>query len=159
MRDLSIDSKGLEGLPFRLLIVAVIMGISIPAVLASWSNAERQHLENSLNSELNYLTVRIVQVYQAGPGNVVTVDVNLESGTFTEIEYVLVGDNLESAWRTAIRWKLSGQGENVIAIEDGIPVCSNNGDALHLSPGWHSIYLETKKEESGLVFVEISVLD
>lgn len=159
MRDLVIDNKGVEGLPLKLLIVAIIMGISIPAVLASWHNAERQHTENSLRSELNYLIVRIVQVYQAGPGNAVSVELNLESGVLSSIEYVLVGDNLESPWRSAIRWKLSGQAEDIFAIDDGIPVCSTDGGALRLSPGWHSVYLEVKKEESGLLFVEISVLD
>lgn len=154
-----IDQRGVEGLPLKLLIVAIVMGISIPAVLASWSNAERQHTENSLRSELNYLETRIVQVYQAGLGNAISVKLHIESGMLASIEYVLVGDGLDSPWRSAIRWKLSGQAESLVAIEDDIPVCSEDGNALRMSPGWHYLYLEAKKEESGLLYVEISVTD
>ncbi|MCK4443036.1 MAG: hypothetical protein KAW09_00730 [Thermoplasmata archaeon] len=159
MRNLTLDRNGIEGLPLKLLITAVVMGISIPAVLAAWSNVEKVQTENSLRSEINYLILRIRQVHRAGPGNSVTVDVNLDSGMFTSIEHVLVGDGLQSQWRSTIRWKLGGESEQVIPIDDGIPVVGNDGKAFRLTEGHSSLYLEVKKEESGLVFVEISVQD
>jgi hypothetical protein len=148
-----------EGLPLRLIIVAIVMGISIPSVLALWSNVEKQQTENAVRAELNYLMLRIGQVHRSGPGNAISVELNLRSGMMSSIEYVLVGDDLDSPWRSAIRWKLNGQGEELIAIENDVPVCSNSGVAFQLSEGHNLLYLETKKKENGLVFVEISALD
>jgi hypothetical protein len=154
-----IDDKGLEGLPLKLLITAIVMGISIPAILATWSNVEKVQVENSLQSEMNYLVLRIQQVYRAGLGNSISLDINLDSGMFTSIDHFLVGDDLESPLKGTIRWKLSGDSERVTLINDGIPVCGIDGKAFRLVEGQSSLYLEVKKEESGLVFVEISVQD
>lgn len=159
MKNLRADEKGLEGLPLKLLITAIVMGISIPAILATWSNVEKVQVENSLRSEMNYLILRIHQVHRAGPGTSISLDVNLDSGMFTSIDYVLVGDSQGSPLKGTIRWKLGGEQEKVIPIKDGIPVCGKDGKAFRLTEGHSSLYLETKKEESGLVFVEIFVQD
>lgn len=159
LRNLARDKKAIEGLPLKLLITAIVMGISIPAVLAMWSNVEKVQVESSIQSEVNYLMLRIQQVHRSGPGNAITVEIHLDSGMFAQIEYVLVGDELEDPFKGTIRWKLSGDSERVILIEDGIPVCGKDGKAFRLAEGHSSLYLEVKKEESGLVFVEVSVRD
>lgn len=159
MRYLTGDSKGIEGLPLKILIVALVLGISIPSVLAIWTNAEVQRIENSLRSELDYLNLRIVQIYRSGPGNAISFKLEIDSGMVSSIEYVLVGDNLDGPLRSTLRWKISGRSEAIIAIEDDVPVCSKEGGAFPLSEGYHTIYLVAKKREDGLVFVEISTLD
>ena len=159
MKRLEEDENGIEGLPLKLLITAIVMGISLPAILATWSNVEKVQVENSLQSEMNYLILRIQQVHRAGPGNSIGVDVNLDSGMFTSVDYVLVGDGLDSPFKSTIRWKLSGDSERVIPIKDGVPVCGKDGKAFRLAEGHSSLYLEVKREENGLVFVEISVQD
>lgn len=159
LKNLADDKKAIEGLPLKLLITAIVMGIAIPAVLAMWSNVEKVQVENSVRSEMNYLVLRIQQVHRSGPGNAVIVEIDLDSGVFTRIDHVLVGDSLSSPLKGTIRWKLGGGQENIIPIEDGIPVCGKNDEALKLAEGHSSLYLEVKKEESGLVFVEISVRD
>lgn len=159
MRDLAGDESGIEGLPLKLLILAIVMGISVPSILAMWSNVERVQIENRLESEMDYLIIRIQQVHRSGPGNAMSVEVNLKSGLMTSIEYVRVGDNLGSQTRSTIRWKLYGEAENTLLIEDQIPVCGRNTDAFELNEGHSSLYLEVKKKESGLVYVEISSQD
>jgi len=159
LRDLAEDERGIEGLPLKLLILAIVMGISVPSILAMWSNVERVQIENRLESEMDYLIIRIQQVHRSGLGNAMSVEVNLKSGLMTSIEYVRVGDNLSSQTRSTIRWKLSGEAENTLLIEDQIPVCGRNTDAFELNEGHSSLYLEVKKKESGLVYVEISSQD
>ncbi len=159
MRNLPGDERGIEGLPLKLLILAIVMGISVPSILAMWSNVERVQIENHLESEMDYLIIRIQQVYRSGPGNAMSVEVNLKSGLMTSIEYVRLGDNLSSEMRSTIRWKLSGEAENTLLIEGQIPVCGRSTDAFELNEGHSSLYLEVKKKEEGLVYVEISSQD
>ncbi len=158
-RNLRDDEKAVEGLPLKLLITAIVMGIVIPSIFAAWSNVEKVQVESSLRSELNFLILRIQQVHRSGPGNAVTVEIYLDSGMFTRIDHVLIGDSLTSPLKGTIRWKFSGGQENTIPIGDGIPVCGSDGKAFRLVEGHSSLYLEVKKEESGLVFVEISARD
>jgi hypothetical protein len=153
------NEEAIEGMPLKLLIVALVMGITIPSVLAMWANVERVQTENHLMAEMDYLNIRIGQVYRGGPGNIITVDLELESGLMTSIDYVLVGGELDTPWRSTIRWKLAGEGENMVPIDDGIPVCGESGQAFELSEGHSYLYLEGKKKEDGLLFVEISVVN
>jgi hypothetical protein len=149
----------LEGMPLKLLIVALVMGITLPSVLAMWANVEKVQTGNHILSEMDYLNIRINQVYRSGPGNTITVEVDLKSGVFTSVDYVMIGGRLDTHWKSTIRWKLAGEGENVIPIDGGIPVCGENGGTYELNEGHSSLYLKAKKKEDGLVFVEISVAD
>lgn len=159
MRPAVGNEDAIEGMPLKLLIVALVMGITIPSVLAMWANVEKVQTENRLMSEMDYLSIRIGQVYRSGPGNIIAVDFELKSGLMTSIDYVLVGGELDTPWRSTIRWKMAGEGENMIPIDDGIPVCSEGGQAFELSEGHSYLYLEGKKKEDGLLFVEISVVN
>ncbi len=141
------------------MIAALVMGITVPAVLAAWANVEKVQVENSVQSEMDYLIIRMQQVHRAGPGNSLTVDVDIDSGMFTSVEYVLIGDDLDSPFKSTIRWKLSGEQERVVPMEGDIVACGKDGVAFRLGEGHSSLYLEVKKEERGLVFVEISVQD
>jgi hypothetical protein len=149
----------LEGMPLKLLIVALVMGITLPSVLAMWANVEKVQTGNHLQSEMDYLNIRINQVYRSGPGNTILVELNLKSGVFTSIDYVMIGGRLDTHWKSTIRWKLVGEGENVIPIDGGVPVCGENGESFELDEGHSSLYLKVKKKEEGLLFVEISVAD
>lgn len=159
MANLRDDALGIEGLPLRLLITALVMGMAVPAVLAAWANVEKVEVENSVQSEMDYLMIRMQQVHRSGPGNSLTVDIDLDSGILTSLEYVLIGDSLESPLKSTIRWKLGGEQERTILINGGIAACGKDGKAFRLEEGHSSLYLEVKKEESGLVFVEVSVRD
>jgi hypothetical protein len=159
LRLLSSDEKAIEGMPLKLLIVALVMGITIPSILAMWANVEKVQTENHLMSEMDYLKIRISQVYMSGLGNAITVELHLKSGLMTSIEYVLVGGGLETHWKSTIRWKLAGEEENLVLLDNGIPVCGGNGEAFELHEGHSSLYLKVKKKEDGLVYVEISAQD
>jgi hypothetical protein len=159
LRFLTCDEKAIEGMPLKLLIVALVMGITVPSILAMWANVERVQTENHLMSEMDYLQIRINQVYRSGPGNIITVELDLKTGLMTSVEYVLIGGELGTPWKSTIRWKLAGEAENMVPIDGGIPVCSESGEAFELYEGHSSLYLEVKKKEDGLVYVEISVVD
>jgi hypothetical protein len=105
---------------------------------------------------MDYLNIRINQVYRSGQGNTIVVQLDFKSGLFTSIDHVLVGGRLDTHWKSTIRWKLAGEPENVIPIEGEVPVCGGNGEAFELNEGHSSLYLKVKKKEEGLVFVEIS---
>jgi len=152
------NDAGLEGLPFKLIIISLILALSIPIIVANWMSFDKQQTVTQLDSELDYFEAQIAQIYDGGLGlgNSKVLEINIREGTFTKIEYVEIGDgDLASIRGNSIRWKLNGEGEQVHMISDGIPARSDDGSSFKLGHGLNALYLEIKKE-NGVVFVEIS---
>lgn len=152
------DDAGLEGLPFKLIIISLILALSIPIIVANWMSFDKQQTVTQLDSELDYLEAQIRQIYDGGLGlgNSKVLEMNIRDGTFTKIEYVEIGDSdLTSIKGNSIRWKLKGEGEQAHMISDGIPARSEDGSSFKFAHGLNTLYLEIKKE-NGVVFAEIS---
>ncbi len=154
------DTEGLEGLPFKLIIVSLILAISMPIVISNWMSYDRQQTINQLITELNYAGVQMDQIYDngLGIGNSKMLRINVKDGAFAKIEYVKIGDSgLNSIQGRSIQWKLTGEDEQLFLLPDGIPARSEDGSSYVLNHGANELYLEIK-EEGGLVFVEVSRL-
>lgn len=154
------DGEGLESLPFKLVIISLILALSLPIVVSNWVNYDRQQTINQLTSELNYIEGQMEQIYNGGLGlgNSKVLEVNIRDGTFAKIEYVEIGDNnLDSLRGRSIRWKLKGEEENIHIISNGIPAKSEDGGSFKLRHGQNKLYLEMKKVGE-VLYVEVSCL-
>ncbi len=152
------DDKGLEALPFKLIIVSLIMALSLPIVISNWMVHDRQETVSRLQSELDFIEGQVDLIYDGGQGlgNSRVVDVTVRDGTFAKIEYIELGDgNLTSLMSKSIRWKLKGEEERIDIISGGIPVRSEKGTSFELRHGLNELYLEIK-EMGGAAYVEIS---
>ncbi|MCK5548353.1 MAG: hypothetical protein KAI64_05020 [Thermoplasmata archaeon] len=152
------EDNGMEGLPFKLIIVSLIMALSLPIVISNWMVHDRQETISRLQSELDFIEGQMDLIYDGGLGfgNSRVVEVTLRDGTFTEIEYIEIGDgNLTSLMGKSVRWKLKGEEERIDIISWGIPVMSDKGTSFVLRHGLNELYLEIK-EKGGVAYVEIS---
>jgi hypothetical protein len=150
------NDGGLEGLPFKLVIIALILAVSIPIVVSNWMNYDREQTINSLASELGYLETHVNQLYDGGlgHGNSRILEINVRDGTFAKIERIEIGgDNLNTLEAKSVRWKLKGEDEQLYVVSKGIPMRAENGSSFALKHGLNRIYLEVRRSE-GTLFVE-----
>jgi len=144
------NEEGIEGIPFKLIIIVLIMALSIPLIFGGLGNYNRTQTENDLRNELNFLIIRARQLYFSGTGNADNVKVNFRNNFFTRIEYIEIGDGPEGIW-SSIRYKLNHKGVETIVIENpNIPLAYNdNGNfkSLELGSGHYTIHLECKDDK------------
>lgn len=74
------DRRGLEGLPLKLLLVALLISISLPVVASSMDGYRTNVEEAALGAEASRLASSISEVHAAGEGNVRFIDVKVPAG-------------------------------------------------------------------------------
>ena len=148
--------KGGIELPVKLLISAIILGISIPVTMSYWSAYDLQQTRSDLERELELLAAQIQGVYDSGEGNSRVVEVNIRDGTFARISYVEIGGEPGSGFAArSVRWRIGDGQEQAKPIGEGIPVSSTEGGAFRLPHGISRLYIETNAKD-GLLYVEIN---
>lgn len=152
-RSILHDGRALEGLPLKLVIVAVILGISVPLVWSYLSVLDRQQTENGLRSQLDFFVTRVKQVYGGGPGNSANLELDLSDGPFTDVHGVYIGGNctLRLLDCTRIRYTVGDGPEVVIMIRDPpVPMTARDGEELGLSDGEHTVRVQVQESAADL---------
>jgi hypothetical protein len=153
------DSAGLEGLPLKLVIVAVIVGISTPIVYSGLHTYEKGKLDVQLRAEVGALADIARLVFSGGPGNAQIIEVDLSGGATSHVDYVLVGDVEGGAYQCCIRYRVKGSPEQSYLVEGpNVPLMSSAGAALKLLEGRHNVNLECKGSGASM-YVEVGVVD
>lgn len=165
MPQFSIDERGVEGIPLKLIIVIVILAITIPAIWKGLESYDRSQTENNLRSEIEFLSTHIKQIYLNGIGNAQDVEVDFKDGMMTKIEWIKLGDSIEGIW-SSIRYKLNHKSDDLFLIKNpNIPVGNvSQGEIgpLKLGAGRQTIHLECKEgfdfddDGSEDMYVEVS---
>ena len=165
MPQFSMDERGVEGIPLKLIIVMVILAITIPVTWKGLESYDRSQTENNLRSEIEFLSTHIKQIYLNGIGNAQDVEVDFKDGMMTKIEWVKLGDSIEGIW-SAIRYKLSHKSDDLFLIKNpNIPVGNvSQGEIgpLSLGAGRQTIHLECREgfdfDDDGTedMYVEVS---
>jgi hypothetical protein len=144
------NEEGIEGIPFKLIIIVLIMAISLPLIWGGLESYDRTQTENDLRNELEFFITRAKQVYFGGTGNADNVEVNFRNSLFTRIEYIKIGDGPEGIW-SSIRYKLNHKGVETIVIGNpNIPLAyDDNGNlkSLELGSGRYTIHLECRDDK------------
>jgi uncharacterized protein (UPF0333 family) len=122
-------TKGqVEALPFKLIIIAVVMAVAIPLIYFGLQNYMRTQVENDISRELNNMISTIKQVYSGGNGSTSPVKVSFQNAILVKIEYIKIGDALGYPNQYRIRYKLAGEAEKSRSIFPNIAVTNHNGD-------------------------------
>ena len=74
------DRRGLEGLPLKLLLVALLISLSLPVVSSAMDDFRTNMEEAALGAEVTRVASSISDVYVAGEGNVRFIDVEVPVG-------------------------------------------------------------------------------
>ena len=130
-RRIIIDSNGEIELPFKLLIIAIVLAIVIPALFFGLRSYSRNQLESNVRSELQKLQDAIDGMVQTDVGSSDVVELNLDDGFIAELSHVKIGDVFRNGVlgtnRETIRYKISGYREKFLITKIPVTNANRNG--------------------------------
>jgi hypothetical protein len=124
-------------LPFRVLVAAVVVGLTVPTALTGLSAYESQQLSIRAMQAVESI-VRVAQQFYVSGGGVEDVRVDLGGGVTARIEHVAVGDEVHGSLATTARFQISGQPEAFLLTDPPVPMAGEGGP-LRLGPGRHVV--------------------
>ena len=124
-------------LPFRVLVAAVVVGLTVPTVFAGLSAYESQQLSVRAIQTIDAI-VRVAQEIYLSGGGVEDVRVDLEGGITARIELIAIGDSQDGPLAATARYQISGQGEAFLISDPQVPMTGGDG-ALRVGPGRHVV--------------------
>src|SRR3989304_2070275 len=101
------DAAGIEGLPLQLLIVAIVMGITVPVVYAGLDAYDHGQVARRVEGEVLRLA-HAAQQYAVAGGGAETLELDFRGGSFTSVLYVWIGDRPGGAFPNVRRYRLEG---------------------------------------------------
>ncbi len=140
------DRRGIEGLPLRLMLVALLISLTLPTMLSFMQGTSSSISEDKAAEIAREIVGTLEEMAASGPGNVRTVKVpsDLPSGIIFRI-----GGN-STIDRTRLIWSVDGR-ENVWYLA-GVTVVTENDRTLTVSAG-DSLRLECPPGSWGTVKV------
>lgn len=166
-RHLPNSIKGVEGIPFKLIIIMVVLAISLPIIYQGFDHWDAERTETDLTIEITNLITRVKLAYLSGENNTDNVEVNFKNGVVTRVERVIIGSDPNGIWN-GIKYELKGRGNQTILIQDPeIPMTEGQGDhfkGLELGPGRHILHLSVQRNpqfelnRSIDLYVDVSVV-
>jgi len=140
--SIRLDGNALLGMPYRLLIALVSIAIVVPTVMSGWSSVDYVQTDQRVRTEIARVLAAAQRYLQAGSGGE-RMDIVLEGGTFTRVQYVVFGDLTGQAYSRFVRYKLSGGDEQLVTARNpSVPIGMPDGGGLRLDEGKYSIHIE-----------------
>ncbi|MEM3492996.1 MAG: hypothetical protein QXD15_01390 [Thermoplasmata archaeon] len=154
------DNHALEGLPLKLTIIGIVLGISIPLIFGAFISYDKFNTEQQLRNELYILANAAKKVYLGNVNSSDVVKLHINEGFFTKIEYIKIGGALDDKInRTSIVYKLTNLGEGKIVITDpNINMTSEDNKSLTLGRGLYTLILTCKyHSQMKGIYVEVKI--
>jgi len=124
-------------LPLRLLVAAVVVGITVPTIVSGLSAYEAQQISLQAAQAIDAVFRAAQDFYSAG-GGAQTIPVDLSGGVSVRLEYATIGDAPGGSRATTGTYKLSGQPPVFLLSDPPVPMTADGGP-LRLGPGRHRV--------------------
>jgi|SRR5437867_1466513 len=131
-------------LPLRVLVSAVVVGLTVPAILSGLSAYEAGQISVRVEQGIDVIVRAAEDFYLAG-GGAQTIRVDLDGGATIHVEYVLLGDAAGGPRATTASYKLTGQPVVFIRSNPPVPMEGEEGP-LRLGPGRHTVRVSFEGE-------------
>ncbi|MCG7844747.1 MAG: hypothetical protein MIO90_04885 [Methanomassiliicoccales archaeon] len=125
------DSRGIEGLPLRLMLVALLISMTMPVLLSSLGQASSDVSGRKLTLIAEDIARTVEEMAVAGPGNVRVVKMPNE---LPANMYIVIGGTEGSVTSMRLTWSVDGT-ELGSRYLNGASVLTKDGASLTLSAG------------------------
>ncbi len=142
------NQKGIEGLPFKLLITSIILAVVLPIGYSAYDHYEESGLESYLEERVNELK-EILEVMCLSSGNARTFSLDISGGTMNRVDFFAVGGPPDTGFSQMVNYSIDG--EVTRHTLDGIRVTTWNNATLALSQGTYEIMLESESTPQGII--------
>ncbi|HKZ63771.1 MAG TPA: hypothetical protein VJ400_04940 [Thermoplasmata archaeon] len=120
-------------LPLRLLVAAVVVGLTVPAIHGGLNAYETAQASRTAEVAIDAV-VRVAQRLYLSGGGAQDVVVDLSGGVTARVEYVRIGDTAGGPRAPSAVYKVSGAPERFLLAEPPVPMAGEAGP-LDLGPG------------------------
>lgn len=155
--SLGSDRRGLESLPLKLAIVAIVAGISIVPAADALSTLRNREFVQMAASELDRIASVAETLAISGPGNARTLTVDFTSEGSVRFLALTIGDRLNGSNASALVLQLS-TGASMVRTLSAPPICmtSSVGSAVEIEePVFELKMTATAGARSMYVLVEV----
>ncbi len=118
MMSLRDDNSGLESLPLKLMIVAVVASLSIIPASEALDNLRARDYARRAELQLDMVIGMAQVVGIEGPGSARTLDVDLDGGTRVRFASITIGDHRGGANMSSVVLRFFGGGSTVRSASD-----------------------------------------
>jgi len=138
------DKRGLEEMPLRLMIIAIIMAITVPMIFDALGEFSEDQVESNIQEEVAKIITAIKLSYSSGVGTSIPVSVSFSDGVLCSIEYIRLGDTLNETYESIVRFKITDSPRTYVPVEPYVPITNqqDGGDSgpLVLSAGSYRLH-------------------
>lgn len=124
-------------LPLRLLVSAVVSGLTIPAILGGLNTYEVHRASAQAEGAIDAI-VRTAQAFYFAGGGSQIVRVDLTGGITANVEHVEVGDGPGGPRAPSATYKVTGLPAVFLLSDPPVPMAGEGGP-LRLGPGVHAV--------------------
>jgi type II secretory pathway pseudopilin PulG len=124
-------------LPLRLLVSAIVVGVTAPAVVSGLSAVETAQASERAAAAVDAL-VRAAQDFYLAGGGAQAIPVDLGGGVTVRVESVTIGDAPGGPRATTAAYTLSGQPPVFLRTDPPVPMAGDAGP-LRLGAGAHVV--------------------
>lgn len=131
------DKRGIEGLPLRLMLVALLISLTLPAVLSSLGQMTSEVDGNRLAAAAEEIAHIVEEMASDGPGNVRIVRLPVDLSVDGDI---MIGGSEGSVESLKLTWSSGGKemgcrylNDVAVITSEGVPLTLTMGATLRLS--------------------------
>ncbi|MCK4758077.1 MAG: hypothetical protein KAS67_06485 [Thermoplasmata archaeon] len=144
----SLDNQGIEGLPLQLMIIMIVIVIAVPMSWNYLTSYSEKQAKQSVQDQLEYFEMSVKDVYSMGPGNVRVVELKLDGGSISKIEFIHMGGCVGDVWSnlSSCRYIIGGSQMDYYMITDPNIAIVNMTGVLELTGGSYSVQVKSLDE-------------
>ncbi|MFW6140985.1 MAG: hypothetical protein ACOC53_00320 [Candidatus Saliniplasma sp.] len=136
------SNRGTMELPFKLMMMMLLIGMVIPTTLIGYRNVNRTMYENRVMNELHDLIAFSRKLKREGDLSSMTIELDLTGDTFASLEYLHIGDSLDKRpWMLNYRLSWKESDGYLSAVDPLVKLTSPNNNTFRLTSGSHRLKL------------------
>ncbi len=135
------DDRGIMELPFKLIIMIILISASVSVGMVSYRNMQRNAFEQQVMSELNRIRHLSLMMMQEGNLSSQEIELDLSGNLFAGIDHIRFGDSVGGRTEVvtySMNWRRQRE---LMYLGDGIHLTSSRNSSFGLGGGLHKIRL------------------
>lgn len=152
------DNEGVLDLPFKLIIMMLLMGAILPLSIMGYRDTSRARYERKVEDELHHLVSMCQRLSIEGNLSSARITLDLEGDMFSSLAHIHIGDSLgKKDWMIDYRFDWREETDYIAATDPMVHMTSPGNSTLRLKGGRETLEL-THCIEDRLSYIRIDIV-
>ncbi|MGM0405355.1 MAG: hypothetical protein ACQEQM_04360 [Thermoplasmatota archaeon] len=140
--NISRANSGIMELPFKLVIMMLLIGMVVPTVAVGYRDVSRIRYQEKVKNELQDLVFFSRKLMQGGDLSSMTIELDLNGNYFASLDYVELGDTLgEKEWMINHKFSWREHEDHIASVDPLVRLTSADNSTFRLTDGSHRLKL------------------